>query len=207
MNTVPVTELLGLGTATLYEASGLDCDLDPRIRPAWPGARVCGTALPVRTAAADNLPVHRAVEQAGPGDVLVVDGRGAACGYWGEVLAVAARRRGVLGLVIDGGVRDVDELAGLEFPAFSRHVAVRRTAKDDPGTVGDPIELGGRPVHRGDLVVADADGVLILPAAEVPRIHAAATGRARAEAGYLERLRAGELTLDIYGLRATSPAG
>ncbi|MCL2536284.1 MAG: RraA family protein, partial [Nocardiaceae bacterium] len=112
-------ELLTMGTATLFEAAAFDCDLDPDLRPAWPGARMCGTALPVLAAAADNLPLHWALEAAHPGDVLVVDAGGSRCGFWGEVMSVAAQARGVRGLVIDGGVRDTDQLRDLGFPAFS----------------------------------------------------------------------------------------
>ncbi|MFD3524240.1 4-carboxy-4-hydroxy-2-oxoadipate aldolase/oxaloacetate decarboxylase [Streptomyces sp. NPDC058653] len=195
---------LRLGTATLYEASKLDCFLPPRIRPVWPGAAVVGRALPVSTAPADNLPLHLALEQAEPGDVLVVDGRRESCGYWGEVLTAAARARGVLGLVIDGGVRDVDQLRARGFPVFSSAIAVRTTVKDDVGTVGTPIVLGGVTVGRGDLVVADSDGVVVIPSAAVETVRAGGLAREAAETGYLSRIDKGELTLDIYGFR---PAG
>jgi 4-hydroxy-4-methyl-2-oxoglutarate aldolase len=132
---------------------------------------------------------------------LVVDGRQEACGYWGEVLSVAARARGVLGLVIDGGVRDTDQLRERGFPVFSSSVSVRTTVKDDPGTVGDPITLGGVPVRRGDLVVADADGVVVIPRGDAEAVLAAGLAREAAEAGYLSRIAEGELTLDIYGFR------
>lgn len=194
-------ELLELGTATLYEASGLDCDLAATLRPAWPGARLAGTALPVRTAPADNLPLHLAVAEARPGEVLVVDGHGTACGYWGEVLAVAALARDVAGLVIDGGVRDTGPLAGLGFPVFSTAVAVSRTAKNDAGTVGEPVEVAGRRVARGDVVVADADGVVAFPAVRLDEVREAARARVAKEAGFLERIRGGALTLDLYGFR------
>ncbi|MGH3680845.1 MAG: 4-carboxy-4-hydroxy-2-oxoadipate aldolase/oxaloacetate decarboxylase [Natronosporangium sp.] len=194
-------ELLALGTATLYEAAGLPCFLPASLRPVWPGAAVVGTALPVRTAPGDNLPLHLALAQADRGDVLVADAGGAPYGYWGEVLTVAAQQRGVRGLVIDGGVRDTDRLAALGFPVFSSSVALAGTAKQDAGRVGAPIRFGPATVARGDLVVADRDGVVVLPAERVDEIVAAARERARAEAGYLERLRAGELTVDIYRLR------
>lgn len=195
-------ELLELGTATLYEASGLPCFLDPRLRPAWPGATVLGTALPVRTAPGDNLPLHLAVAQAQPGDVLVVDAGGVPHGYWGEVLTVAAQVRGIRGLVIDGGVRDTHRLEALGFGVFSSWIALAGTTKDDPGTVGAPIPFGGVTVARGDLVVGDSDGVVVLPAGRLDDILAAARERTRKEAAYLDRLRAGELTLDIYGFRS-----
>lgn len=194
-------ELLELGTATLYEASGLECFLPASLRPVWPGATVAGTALPVRTAPGDNLPLHLALEEARAGEVLVVDACGAQHGYWGEVLTVGAQERGILGLVIDGGVRDTDRLAALAFPAFSSSVALEGTAKEEPGSVGAPIRLGRAIVARGDMVVADHDGVVVLPAARVGEILAASRDRARLEAGDLDRLRAGELTMDIYGFR------
>lgn len=197
-----VAEILGLGTSTIYESSNCDCFLPAILRPVWRGAAVVGRALPVSTAAGDNLPLHAALEHAAPGDVLVVDGQGEPCGYWGEVLAVAALERGVVGLVIDGGVRDVDRLEALQFPVFSSHVAMRGTAKRDAGAVGTPVRLGHTVVGRGDMVVADADGVLALPVDRVADVLGAARTRQAAEAGYLDRLRAGELTLDIYGLRS-----
>lgn len=197
-------ELLSLGSATVYEASRLDCCLPATLRPAWPGAAVVGTALPVRTAAGDNLPLHLAVAQARPGEVLVVDAAGAPHGYWGEVLAVAAQERGIRGLVIDGGVRDTARLADLGFPVWSSWVALRGTAKQDPGTIGEPITLGGVPVARGDLVVGDGDGLAVLPAARVPEVLTATRARAAAEERYLDRLHAGELTVDIYGLARPS---
>ncbi|MFF2060263.1 4-carboxy-4-hydroxy-2-oxoadipate aldolase/oxaloacetate decarboxylase [Streptomyces sp. NPDC058200] len=200
---IDTAAFLRLGTATLYEASKLDCFLPPRIRPVWPGAAVVGRALPVATAPADNLPLHLALEVAEPGDVLVVDGRQEACGYWGEVLTAAARARGIVGLVIDGGVRDVDRLRERGFPVFSSGVAVRTTVKDDAGTVGVPITLGAATVSRGDLVVADADGVVVIPRALVASVLERGKAREAAEAGYLSRIAGGELTLDIYGFRPT----
>lgn len=193
---------LSLGAATVYEASKLDRALPTNFRPAWQGARVAGPALPVTTAPADNLPLHLAVEQATPGEVLVVDGRGTRCGYWGEILTVAAQQRGIAGLIIDGGVRDVDQLAELSFPVFSTSIAIPGTAKNDEGTIGKTIRLHGLIVTRGDIVVADTDGVVIIPQAEADRVLAASQARQEAEVGYLERLRSGELTMDIYGFRS-----
>lgn len=193
--------LAGFGTATIYEASGLDCALDPALRPVYPGARLAGRALPVRTHPADNLPLHLALEQAGPGDVLVVDGRQELCGYWGEVLAVAAQARGVAGLVIDGGVRDVVEQERLGFPVFARGVCVRRTGKANRGIVGAPLTVAGVLVQPGDAVVADADGVVVLPPGAVtPTLEASGTRIAKEDA-IMARLRDGELTLDLYGFR------
>lgn len=195
-------ELAALGTATVYEASGVDCFLPATLRPVWPEAHVVGTALPVSMAAGDNLPLHVALEHASAGDVLVADGQGAAHGYWGEILASAARHRGVRGLVIDGGVRDTVRLRELDFPTFSSCVSMRGTRKADAGTVGTPIHLGGVTVRRGDLVLADADGVLVLAADLVERTAKAARARQDAEAGYLRRIADGESTMAVYGFRA-----
>ena len=199
-------ELLALGSATVYEASGLDCYLPATLRPVWSGAEVVGTALPVRTAAGDNLPLHLALEQAADGEVLVVDAGAAPHGYWGEVLTVAAQQRGVRALVIDGGVRDTAQLEQLGFPVWSSWVALRGTGKDDVGSVGEPITLGVAPVARGDLVVGDRDGVVVVPADRVPDVLTAARGRAEKEAGYLQRLRAGETTMAVYGFSRTGGA-
>jgi 4-hydroxy-4-methyl-2-oxoglutarate aldolase len=192
-------ELLALGTATLYEASGLDCFLPAGLRPVWAGAQVVGRALPVRTVPGDNLPLHLALEVAEPGEVLVVDAGAAPHGYWGEVLTVAAQERGVLGLVIDGGVRDTAQLEALAFPVFSSSVALRGTVKDDPGGVGETMRLGAAEVARGDVVVADRDGVVVVPADRFGDVLDSARRRQEKEAGFLDRIRAGELTMDIYG--------
>lgn len=196
-----LAELARLGVATVYEASGLDCALDPAVRPVWRCQRVAGRALPVRTHPADNLPLHLAVERARPGDLLVVDGRAEICGYWGEVLAVAAQQRGIVGLVIDGGVRDTSEQEDLGFPVWSRGVGVRRTGKFWPGLVGEAITVAGVPVRPGDAVVADADGVLVLAAEAVEATLVASRRRVEKEDGIMRRLRDGELTMDIYGFR------
>ncbi|GAB3365319.1 RraA family protein [Modestobacter lapidis] len=206
LTTELTAELLTLGSATIYEASGLDCYLPATLRPVWAGAGVVGTALPVRTAAGDNLPLHLALEQAADGEVLVVDAAAAPHGYWGEVLTVAAQQRGVLGLVIDGGVRDTAQLEQLGFPVWSSSVALRGTGKGDAGTVGEPLTLGVAPVARGDLVVGDADGVVVVPAHRVPDVLTAARARAAKEAGYLDRLRAGETTMAVYGFARTGGA-
>lgn len=194
-------ELLRLGTATLYEASRNDCFLDAAFRPAWEGAEIVGRAVPVTAQAGDNLALHHAIAAAGAGDVLVVDGGGAPFGYWGEVMAVAAQARGIRGLVIDGGVRDTVQLRELGFPAFSTSLSIRGTIKQWPGTVGIPITLRGRVIRQGDVVVADRDGVISLPAERYDEVLAASRERAVKEDAYMARLREGELTLDVYDFR------
>lgn len=194
-------ELLAMGSATLYEAAQQDLFLDSAFRPAWDGARIVGRALPVEAAVGDNLALHWGIAEAQPGDVLMVDAGGGAHGYFGEVMAVASLARGITGLVIDGGVRDTVQLAELGFPAFSTAISIRGTEKTWPGAVGRTTTLRGRVVERGDLVVADRDGVAVIPQAEVPRVIKAARERVVKEDMYMERLRGGELTLDLYGFR------
>jgi 4-hydroxy-4-methyl-2-oxoglutarate aldolase len=195
----------GHSAATLYEAAQAEhveaeVAVDPDVRAAWPGAAVAGPAFTVQGAGGDNLALHRAVLAAPAGSVLVADLGGAAHGHWGEVLAVAAQQRGIVGLVIDGGVRDVDEMRDLGFPAFSRNNTVRGTRKLFAGALGVDIRVGGVQVATGDLVVADADGVVVLPAVRVPAVLDRADARVAQEATIVERLRSGASTLELYGL-------
>ena len=122
-------QLVALGAATLYEASKSDIACDPSIRPSWPGAVLCGPAYPVRCHPADNLPIHHAVERAAPGDVLVIDCGGRLAGYIGDLLATACKARGIAGIAIDDGTRDVHSLVKLGFPVFSRGISILRTGK------------------------------------------------------------------------------
>ncbi|MER7797185.1 4-carboxy-4-hydroxy-2-oxoadipate aldolase/oxaloacetate decarboxylase [Microbacterium sp. NPDC096154] len=193
-------DLVRLGTATLFEASKLPIALPSRLRPTWPGATAMGRALPVACVAGDNLALHVAIERAQAGDILVVDAQNAPHGYWGEVMAVAAMARGIRGLVIDGGVRDTARLEALGFPVWSSHVAILGTGKTSSGVIGQPIVLGTATVREGDVVVADADGVVSMSASEVARIHQAGLAREAAEEAHFERLRAGETTMEIYAL-------
>jgi 4-hydroxy-4-methyl-2-oxoglutarate aldolase len=197
----------GHSAATLYEASGLPIACDPGLRPAWPGAGLAGPAYTVRGVGGDNMALHNAVVTAPAGHVLVVDVQGAAHGHWGEVLAVAAQVRGLVGLVIDGGVRDVDELARLEFPVFARTVTVLGTAKHHPGELGVPVTVGGVTVRTGDLVVGDSDGVVALPHEHIESIVARADARVAKERRILDQLRAGRTTLELYDLDPGGSAG
>ncbi|MFJ9900981.1 RraA family protein [Streptomyces sp. NPDC091280] len=191
----------GHSTATLFEASsGAALACDPGLRPAWPGARAAGPAFTVRGIGGDNLALHRAVAQAPAGSVLVVDLQNAAHGHWGEILAVAAQQRGILGLVVDGGVRDTAEQAGIDFPVFARHVTVVGTGKDHPGTFGVPVRVGGVVVRPGDLVVGDADGVVVVPAETVAKTLDQSDERVAAEQRALTAIRSGVTTLEYYRL-------
>ncbi len=194
-------ELEGLGSATVYEASGAEGGLAPGIVPLWPGARLCGQALTVRCAPGDNLAIHRALEVAEPAVVLVVDASAHLAGYWGEVLTVAAQARGVAGLVIDGGARDSDALERRRFPVFARGRSILRTVKHEPGGVGEPVVAGGVLVRTGDVVLGDGDGVVAIRAERLREVVEASRARVAKEEEVMARLRAGELTLDLLGLR------
>jgi Demethylmenaquinone methyltransferase len=193
--------LLGYGAATLHESCPAPNALPAALRPAWAGARLAGPAYPVRVAPGDNLALHWAIANAAADEVIVADVHDAVYGHWGEVMAVGAQARGVAGLVIAGGVRDTREQAELGFPVFSSSIALRGTAKRWAGTQGTPIVLGGTVVRRGDWVVADQDGGIVIPAEEVERTLERAEARVRKEAAIIARLRGGSTTLDEYDLR------
>jgi 4-hydroxy-4-methyl-2-oxoglutarate aldolase len=191
-----------LGVATVHEALGRAGYLGPAIRPAWAGARVGGTAVTALCHPGDNLMIHVAVEQCGPGDVLVVATTSPSeDGMFGELLATSLRHRGVLGVVLAAGVRDVAELRAMGFPAWSRAVSAQGTVKATAGAVNVPVVVGGQVVAPGDVVVGDDDGVVVVPRESAPAALAAARARAEKEQAAREAFRAGELGLDRYGLR------
>jgi 4-hydroxy-4-methyl-2-oxoglutarate aldolase len=188
-----------LGSATLGESGGRP--MAPRIRPVWTGARVSGPAFPVVCSAADNLAVHVAVAEAPAGSVLVVSvGLEPHRGYWGEVLTTGAETRGIAGLVIDGGVRDVDALEAHGFPVFSSMIALRGATKEEPGRVGDEALVGDVDVLRGDWIVGDSDGVVVVRANHLDDVLAAGRARAEKEARMFEELKAGRTTIQLLGL-------
>jgi 4-hydroxy-4-methyl-2-oxoglutarate aldolase len=193
-----------LPAATLHEAGGKIGALPSAIKPVAPGFRLCGPALTVHSPGGDNLWLHRAFELAQPGDVMVVYASGVhEHGYWGEIMATAAKLRGLAGLVIDACVRDGDLLAGIGFPVFSRGLCIRGTSKDFGaiGWINAPVRIGDVTVQAGDLVVGDGDGVVTIPRQRAAEVVAAAQRREAQEADILRRLQAGESTLDIYGWR------
>ncbi|MFI8090700.1 4-carboxy-4-hydroxy-2-oxoadipate aldolase/oxaloacetate decarboxylase [Streptomyces sp. NPDC086080] len=195
---------LSFGSATLHEAGGRIGALPARLKPAFPGARLAGRALPVLAPVGDNLWIQRAIYEAEPGDVLVVATTAPdEYGYWGEILSEAALARRLGGLVIDGGVRDTAELQTVGFPVFSATVCIRGTLKDPagPGAVGRPVTLGGITVAPGDLVVGDADGVVVIPEDRAEDVLAASKARVTKETGIIAQLRAGGSSLELYGLQ------
>ena len=190
-----------LGTSTLYEASGIPtAAVDSNIRTVWQGASIAGPAYPLECAPGDNLSIHIAMERVPRGSVLVVSTGGFISGYWGEVLTVAAEAAGVVGLVIDGGVRDIAALVTRRFPVFTRGVSMRGTIKASSPSVGRRISFSGTPVEVGDLVVADDDGVLVIPAEHALRTISDGQARADKEAKMMNELREGRSTLELMGL-------
>jgi 4-hydroxy-4-methyl-2-oxoglutarate aldolase len=193
--------LKAAGVSTVYEAAGRTGGMASSIRPITGGQLVVGRALTVRCHPGDNFAVHRAVAEANPGDVLVVDGSGVSVGYWGEVLTAAARHRGVAGLVIDGGVRDIGPIRQLGFPVWSRDVSMRSAMKTVPGEVGVPIVCGEVVVETADWIVGDDDGVTVVKATDLSAVAERTAARMAAEAVYRERISEGVTTLELFNLR------
>jgi 4-hydroxy-4-methyl-2-oxoglutarate aldolase len=194
---------IGLSTATAHEAGGKSGALPSIIKPLDKGMRVCGPAFTVKCPAGDNLVLHHALYAASAGDVLVVDcGDGNEFGYWGEVLSVAGQARSLGGLVITGGVRDAQRLTELGLPVFCSRICIRGTGKNPrgAGSWGESLTIGDVVVKAGDVVIGDQDGVMVIPSERAEQIIRASRARDAAEHSIFARLRAGETTVDIYGL-------
>jgi 4-hydroxy-4-methyl-2-oxoglutarate aldolase len=198
-----VAALAEYGVATVHEAAGRTGYLGPSIRPVYLGSRISGTAVTVVCWPGDNLMIHAAVEQCQPGDVLVVTTTSASTdGAFGELLATSVQHRGVQGLVTTGGVRDVAELHAMNFPVFCEAVSAQGTVKATAGAVNVPVSIGGQRIAPGDAIVADDDGVVVVPRSATVSTLAAARGRAEKEQASRAAFQRGELGLDRYGLRA-----
>ncbi|AYL34611.1 MULTISPECIES: 4-carboxy-4-hydroxy-2-oxoadipate aldolase/oxaloacetate decarboxylase [Streptomyces] len=197
-----VEALAGYGVATISEAMGRTGLLGPGIRPIQQGVRVAGTAVTVLSWPGDNLMIHAAVEQCGEGDILVVTTTSPSTdGMFGELFATALRRRGVRGLVIDAGIRDTQELRELGFAAWSRAVSAQGTVKATGGSVNVPVAVDGRVIRPGDVIVADDDGVVVVPRESARRVAEASEAREKKEAASRAAFIEGQLGLDRYGLR------
>lgn len=197
-----VKALSAFGVSTVHEAMGRLGLMRPYIRPVYPGAALCGTAVTVLLQPGDNWMLHVAAEQLQPGDVVVA-GCTTECedGFFGELLATSLRAQGAAGLVIDGGCRDVAALQAMDFPVFSRAINSKGTVKATLGSVNVPVVCANALVTPGDVVIADVDGVVVVPAARAAEVAAAARKREENEEAKRGRFAAGELGLDIYNMR------
>ena len=186
--------------ATLHEAMERRGAMDYTIKPLSLGMKVVGQALTVKTHLGDNLMLHRALAMAGPGDVIVADtGMCTEAASWGDIMSVQAMVNGVEGLVLNGSVRDAAEIRAMGFPVFSAGISMKGLMKDSLGTVNHPICCGGVTVNPGDIVVADDDGVVVIPPEEADAVLAVADQRQAREESMIARIRAGERMYDIMG--------
>ncbi len=191
-------------TPVIGDVMGRQNIMDARIRPAWAGARIVGPALTIMTYPSDNFMIHVGVTLAQEGDILIVDaGNYQNAGLWGEILTINAMQRKVKGIVIDGAVRDVKEIEELQFPMFASGINARGGYKSNPGTVNKPVSCGGVAVCPGDLIVADENGVAVIPRLDIEGIYEECVEKMNSESKIIEQLKQGKDTFEIMNMQDT----
>lgn len=195
-----IQQLRQFSAATLHEALGRTGNLPSAIKPIHPGMKLCGPAYTVQTMPRDNVLLHRAYAYAKPGEVIVANCSGFyEAGYWGDLMSLGAKTKGIAGLVIDGCVRDADDIEAMGFPVFSRGLCIRGTTNYGEGTLNEPIIIGECLIYPGDIILGDRDGVVVVPYDRIEDAIEKATAREAREEAVRVQLRRGKTSIQIYG--------